>query len=254
MSFTLFLSFFVSTVSLHELSLRLTYSAVRVIYAVVVIIKLYIAATGPGDIAAIIKRDELHIEQYLERLQSLFQTIMDKDKLSPHSKFLWVIQRLVERYQGIKGRTSKSTGIHTPLLSCSDLKQAPKPAQTANQAPGLQMLSQVATSNNPEQNEDPRNQPSQNQQQAQPQQGQQGWYPPQQQQQQQHMANLPMDPAAYAYQGGPGLPGYDGFDYGIGSLGMGMDGAISGLFMADGLWNFNDAQAQGQQQLFPGWS
>jgi hypothetical protein len=223
--------------------------AVRVIYAVVVIIKLYIAATGPGDIASIIKRDELHIEQYLERLQSLFQTIMDKDKLSPHSKFLWVIQRLVERYHGIKGRTSKSTGLHTPLLSCADVKTAPK-SQAADQAPGLQMLSQVATSNDPDQNGDPRNQ---GQQQAQPQQGQQGWYPPQQQQQQ-HMANLPMDPAAYAYQGGPGLPGYDGFDYGIGSLGMGMDGAISGLFMADGLWNFNDAQAQGQQQLFPGWS
>ncbi|RDI86648.1 Nucleolar GTP-binding protein 1 [Venturia inaequalis] len=223
--------------------------SVRVIYAVVVIIKLYIAATGPGEIGAIIKRDELHIEQYLERLQQLFQTIMDKDRLSPHSKFLWVIQRLVERYQGIKGRTSKSTGINTPLLTCGDFKGPPKPAQAADQAPGLQMLSQVATSNNEEQNGDSRNQLPVSQQ-AQPQQGHQGWYPPQQQQQQ-HMDNLPMDPAAYAYQGGPGLPGYDGFDYGIGSLGMGMDGAISGLFMADGLWNFNDAQAQGQQHLFP---
>jgi hypothetical protein len=83
-----------------------------------------------------------------------------------------------------------------------------------------------------------------------PQQGQ-AWYP----QQPNQMTSLPMDPAAYAYQGQPGMAGYDGFDYGLGSLGMGMDGAISGLFMADGLWSaYDPQQAQQNPQLFPGWS
>lgn len=210
----------------------------RVIYATVVVIKLYIAATSPGEMSAIIKIDELKVEEHLSQLERLFKSILDRDSLSPHAKFLWVIKRLTERYHGIKaGRTGKST---PPVPR--DLKGLGNP--NAGPAQGLQLLSEVAMSGN---QQDAHNQMVRNQQQA----GQQpppGWY--QQQQQQQDMANIPMDPAAYAYAGGP-VAGYDMFDYGTGAMGMGMDGAISGLFMADGFWNFGEPQGQGQ--MFPGW-
>jgi hypothetical protein len=224
---------------------------VRVLYAAVVIIKLYIAATAPGEISAIIKVEELKVEQHLEQLEHVFKTIMDRDKLSPHSKFLWVIQRLIDRYNGIKsGRTGRSTPP-----SARDMKQ---PANPAAPAQGLHLLSEVAMSGNQNAGNGNGNHQIPRSHQGQP--PPPGWYPQQQQQhqQQQHqqhqqandMSSLPMDPAAYAYPSTVPVAGYDVFDYGTGSLGMGMDGAISGLFMADGLWNFNEPQGQG----FPGWS
>jgi hypothetical protein len=219
----------------------LTPTAVRVLYAAVVIIKLYIAATAPGEISAIIKVEELKVEQHLEQLEHVFKTIMERDKLSPHSKFLWVIQRLIDRYNGIKsGRTGRSTPP-----SARDMKPPVNPAAPAQ---GLHLLSEVAMSGNQNNSNGSGNGNPQIPRSHQGQPPPPGWYP--QQQQPNDMSNLPMDPAAYAYPTSAPVAGYDVFDYGTGSLGMGMDGAISGLFMADGLWNFNEPQGQG----FPGWS
>jgi hypothetical protein len=194
--------------------------------------------------STIIKIDELRVEEHLIQLQQLFKSILERDILSPHAKFLWVINRLIERYNGIK---AKRTGNSTPPIP-RDVKPI---SATANApAQGLQLLSEVAMSNNQQANNDAANNArvmnAQGQNQPPP-----GWYhqgggpPPD------HMSNLPMEATAYAYPGAS-VAGYDVFDYGTGSLGMGMDGAISGLFMADGLWNFNEPNNQGQ--IFPGWS
>lgn len=44
---------------------------------------------------------------------------------------------------------------------------------------------------------------------------------------------MPVD-ALYEYPGP--MAGVEGFDYGLGAMGMGMDNAITGLFMHDGAW------------------
>ena len=49
----------------------------------------------------IIKKDELDVEGYLAKLQHRFQAIMDRDSQIPHAKFLFVVQRLNERYMTI---------------------------------------------------------------------------------------------------------------------------------------------------------
>lgn len=65
------------------------------------------------------------------------------------------------------------------------------------------------------------------------------------------MGGLPMDASAYSYNGG--VNAFDGFDYGIGSLGMGMEGAISGLF-TDGLWSFGQPVPDpSNPHAFQGW-
>jgi hypothetical protein len=237
---------------------------VRVIYAVVVIIKLYIAANSPGEIASVIKKEELQVEQYLAKLQRVFKRVMNQDALSPHVKFLWVIERLQERWKGIKdgqGPICRSNGKSTPL-SASEVKPPPqsevKPLVN-EPAQGLHLLSEVAMSGNqangsqqPNGNPQLMSQSHHSQNQNPHPQQQQNWYPPQAPQ----MSDMPMDPNAYLYAGG--VNGYDGFDYGIGTLGMSMDGAISGLFVPDAVWSFGPT---GQpldpnnppQPGYPGW-
>jgi hypothetical protein len=210
----------------------------------------------------VIKKEDLNVEAYLDKLQRVFKRMMDQDGLSPHVKFLWVIERLQERWQGIKSgkgsgmcRTG-SNGKSTPLSQVDgrgreevgpEVKNAMDmqgQSQAQAQAQGLHLLSEAAMSNAPQ--HDP------NMQQTDPAllQAQANWYASQQQQ----PMNLPMDPNAYLYTGGP--LGYDGFDYGIGMLGSSMDGAISGLFMPDGLMGLGGMGGmdpnQGQGQ-YPPW-
>jgi hypothetical protein len=183
------------------------------------------------------------VEQYLDKLQKVFKRVMDQDALSPHVKFLWVIERLQERWQGIKNGKSticRSGGKSTPLSETLppqppntsagvDLK--PRPPEIQPQAQGLHLLSEAAMGNqhlhpsHPQQNGNP-NDPNLL---AHPQ--PQQWYP-------QPAMNLPMDPNAYLFAGG--LNGYDTFDYGLGVLGSGMDGTMAGLFMPDAMWGFGN--------------
>jgi hypothetical protein len=216
-------------------------AGVRVIYAVVVIIKLYIAANSPGEIASVIKKEDLNVEQYLDRLQRVFKRMMDQDGLSPHVKFLWVIERLQERWQGIKNGKSnicRSGGKSTPLSesrvpssSTAGTRAEEKGIQDLP-AQGLHLLSEAAMSGN----HDPSLHHHQQQQAIDPSLQQPQPQPQDWQYAQQPAMDLPMDPNAYLYTGGP--LGYDGFDYGIGMLGSSMDGAISGLFMPDAMLGF----------------
>lgn len=172
---------------------------------------------------------------------------MMQDALSPHVKFLWVIERLQERWQGIKGgKTSicRSGGKSTPLSETrppaqrSDSNQDMRGQQQESEpAQGLHLLSEAAMGNQqpqhlqPNGNTDPMLMAQQQQ-----------WYA-----QQAPQMNLPMDPTAYLYTGGTN--GYDGFDYGIGMLGNAMDGAISGLFLPDAMWGFGQGDMTGSGQF-----
>ena len=211
------------------------------------------------------------MEEYLSKLQKVFHRFMSKDALSPHVKFLWVIERLQERWQGIKtGKQNicRSNGKSTPLSETtrSSAQQEQAGAQTSSgadpshqqdisqAAAGLHVLSQAAVHD---------------QQQQHPQDPYQQWYQPppthhQQQQQDAQQAaaamSLPMDPNAYLYAPGAGgagagavSNGYE-FDYGLAVLGGSMmDGsAIGGLF--DPMWGFGQTPDPGNgQHGFGGW-
>jgi hypothetical protein len=144
----------------------LTLTAVRMIYAVVVLIKLYISATTPGEIGSVINGKDLHLEESIDSLEAAFQKIVDRDILTPHTKFLYVIQRLGDRYNTIKRQqedkpdSENATAEKTsPQLKIENIKRSPNSRQTPSsrrttsperrherQAQGLHLLSEAAVS------------------------------------------------------------------------------------------------------------
>jgi len=134
------------------------------IYALVVLMKLYISATTPGEIANVINEKDLRLEQSLERLEAVFEKVVERDQLSPHTKFLYVIQRLGERLRNIKRSQGQKA---EPKPSKMKQEQKASPAKTsptsapprprANSRPmsaseslkpqGLHLLSEAAVNN-----------------------------------------------------------------------------------------------------------
>jgi hypothetical protein len=221
--------------------------AVRCIYAVVVLIKLFIAAKSPGEIRNVIKIEELGVEQYIERMHDRFKSFMERDSNSPQQKFLFVMERIQTRFTELLRGEEAVNGRGKPnLAQIAAGAQGSTPVTPASgQAQGLHLLSEAAMSGNQQQVAGP--QPGQPQQHPH---GQppQGWYT--QPQSGEIPQQLHMDPNAYGQYPPDAMATYDGFDYGLGMASMGVDGAISGLFMADGLWNYNQPHGQG----YPGWS
>jgi hypothetical protein len=116
--------------------------AVRTVYAAVVLLKLYVAASTPGEMMNIIKKDELQVQDYLSRLVQHFQRIMDRDSQIPHAKFLFVLQRLNERYTSLlrqdeKRQASRRMGVPVP-------SRMQGPGGMPGPAQGLHLLSEVA--------------------------------------------------------------------------------------------------------------
>ncbi|KAF2404249.1 hypothetical protein EJ06DRAFT_486877 [Trichodelitschia bisporula] len=200
---------------------------VRCIYAMVVMIKLYMAASSE-DLANVIKKDDLRIEQYLGELEQRFQTIMSRDARSPHSKFFYVIRRLAEKYQNIKqGKGGPLSRRATPPTG-QEVRQAGNAVMQPAQ--GLDLLSQAAMGNNYSNGAMPAN----GQVQQPPMVPQAGWYQPVST----DAGGMPMDPN-YQYAGG--MPMYDAFDYGLQGMNLVIDGAISGLFGPDTFWNVDQS-------------
>ena len=291
-------------------SAKLTLPAVRIIYAVVVLIKLYLAAMTPGEVGAILREKNLNLEELLANLEKAFENIMERDRLSPHTKFLYVIRRLNERFHNIKLGQSKKVACGEPNAPATP---GPAAAARPSSAQGLQILSEAAvaspqhggsasapavtpvnasvspastrTSAGPhaasvqqqqqqqqhqqrelehqqhmqhmqqqqlQQHHHHQQQQAQQQAQHQHQQHQQamvaqgaGWYPAAND----PAADMAAAPGTVALDNGGGcsfydfpghLVGLEGFDYGLGGLGMGVDGAITGMFMENGgLWGMS---------------
>jgi len=175
---------------------------------------------------------------------------MERDSKSPHSKFLYVMERLHVRFTELQsGETKAANGRKKSTGTIAIHSGAP--VTPSGPAQGLHLLSEAAMSGN-----QPGGPQAQQQQQQQQHQGQgqppQGWYPQPGEMQPPAAHGMPMDPS-YGQYPPETMTGFEGYGYGLGGLGMasmGMDGAISGLFMADGLWNFN----QPHGQVYPGWS
>src|ERR1700760_1820191 len=129
------------------------------IYALVVLIKLYISATTPGEIASVINEKDLRIEESLANLEGAFQRVVDRDSLCPHTKFLYVIQRLGDRFNNIKRRQQekayplpsklKQEQHRSPSSASTRPRSNSRPASASGipQTQGLHLLSEVAVSN-----------------------------------------------------------------------------------------------------------
>lgn len=65
---------------------------VRVVYAVVVLIKMHIAATLPdSELGKILKPEDLKVQEHLERLWNLFETMSKEDAWRQHHKVLRIL-------------------------------------------------------------------------------------------------------------------------------------------------------------------
>jgi hypothetical protein len=223
---------------------------VRAIYAIVCLMKMWVSVTSSGEVSSIIKKEDLQIEMYLERLVTMFNAIVSRDAQSPHGKFYFVAKRLQERFVQIKEGTSKSEQADSSEASrrpSNEGAQAPARQASTNQTP-LHLLSEVAMgSSNSGNSKTQSHSHSSSQQQAQAalqahshasqQPLQQNWY-----------AGMQGQSHAVDVMGLP-QPNFDlNFDFTQFDLGTGSDADLSALFIPDSmqLWSYPaDPNTQG---------
>lgn len=223
---------------------------VRAIYAIVCLMKMWVSVTSSGEVSSIIKKEDLQIEMYLERLVTMFNAIVSRDAQSPHGKFYFVAKRLQERFAQIKEGTSKSEQADSSEVSrrpSNEGAQASARQASTNQTP-LHLLSEVAMgSSNSGGSQTQSHSHSSSQQQAQAalqahshasqQPLQQNWY-----------AGMQGQSHAVDVMGLP-QPNFDlNFDFTQFDLGTGSDADLSALFIPDSmqLWSYPaDPNTQG---------
>ncbi|KAK0728965.1 hypothetical protein B0T21DRAFT_413083 [Apiosordaria backusii] len=164
------------------------FNFVRVAYAVVVLIKLYFAASSTkSELGKVINKDHMKVEQHLDKLLEKFRATAAEDRSRPAAKFLLVLVMLrswfqkqkqnqngsgsngsnaasdtpqplqTPSYPGPAGGDTKHTNVPTPVPS-----QTPQPAYQSVASTPLQLLSEMAaasanngTSTNPPRPNDP---------------------------------------------------------------------------------------------------
>jgi len=142
------------------------FNFIRVAYAVVVLIKMYFAATTPNsELGKVIDKDNMKVEQYLDDLVEVFRAAAADEKSRPAAKFFMVLIMLKTWFH--RQREGKVAHLSSPPRSASTLL-----TETAPETPGdaiprqkgkgvqkngqqsfsptntpLQLLSEVATGN-----------------------------------------------------------------------------------------------------------
>lgn len=139
---------------------------VRVAYAVVVLIKMFFAATTPNsELGKVIDKDNMKVEHYLDRMLETFRATAEDEKSRPAAKFLGVLVMLrtwFHRQHENKGPANQKLEVSAePTLvrtqhetgGPTHSRPAPRPpAQHHEYSPAntpLQLLSEVATGTNP---------------------------------------------------------------------------------------------------------
>ncbi|KAI1865549.1 uncharacterized protein JN550_008306 [Neoarthrinium moseri] len=145
------------------------FNFVRVAYAVVVLIKMYFSASTPGsELGRVIVKDDMKVEEYLDRLLAKFSEVGAADKSRPATKFLVVLVMIRGWFQ----KQGKPPGPEIPSIaqksspnsdSAAPKAEAKAPAAAQRQPPQqaneynpantpLQLLSEIATGNRGSQN------------------------------------------------------------------------------------------------------
>lgn len=218
------------------------FKGVRAIYAIVCLMKMWVSVTSSGEVSSIIKKEDLQIEMYLERLVTMFNAIVSRDAQSPHGKFYFVAKRLQERFAQIKEGTSRSEQADSSEASrrpSTDGLQPPPRQGSTSQTP-LHLLSEVAMGSSKSGSSQTQSHPhNRSQQQAQA-----------ALQAHSHAAQQPLQ--QHWYQGlsaqsnapdmmGMTQPNFDlNFDFTQFDLGTGSDADLSALFIPDSmqLWSY----------------
>ncbi|KAH6650308.1 hypothetical protein F5144DRAFT_588815 [Chaetomium tenue] len=163
--FDLFLS-----LDVHTIRCLPVFNFVRVAYAVVVLIKLYFAASSPkSDLGKVIDKDDMKVELHLDRLLEQFRATAAGDRSRPAAKFLvvlvmirsWFHKQKLNQNGGRSAETNTSAA-ETPLpphsrpsvgerSNAPPISQPPQQQQQQQQdypptaSTGLQLLSEIAT-------------------------------------------------------------------------------------------------------------
>ncbi|CZR50961.1 related to cercosporin resistance protein [Phialocephala subalpina] len=137
---------------------------VRVAYAVVVLIKMYFAATTPNsELGKVIVKENMKVEYYLDGLVGIFRASAAEEKSRPSGKFLMVLlmlktwfHRQREGGQPVPANEAapKVAGQNGPATETSEAAQKAttqqRNGQQSSYSPAntpLQLLSEVATGN-----------------------------------------------------------------------------------------------------------
>lgn len=114
---------------------------VRVAYAIAILIKVYFAATSPGNpFASIVDKDNMKVDQYLDDLLQKFKEIVGDDKSRPGSKFLMVLIMLRNCfYRGQKPKNGNGS-VPSAQQTRPGSAQAAEVVPTQEHAPQKQQL------------------------------------------------------------------------------------------------------------------
>ncbi|KAL2134120.1 hypothetical protein VTI74DRAFT_943 [Chaetomium olivicolor] len=97
------------SLDVHTIRCLAVFNFVRVAYAVVVLIKIYFAASSPkSDLGKVLNKDDMKVEQHLENLLAKFRETAAEDKSRPAAKFLIVLVMLRSWFH--KQKQSQSSG------------------------------------------------------------------------------------------------------------------------------------------------
>lgn len=202
--------------------------------------KMWVSVTSSTEVSSIIKKEDLEIESYTERLVAMFNAIVSRDAQSPHGKFYFVAKRLQERFAQIKEGAARADQPDAEYESSQTATPGPNPPsrQSSNNQTPLHLLSEVAMGSS---NSTPSQQQSQSRSRSQ-QQAQAAL-----QAHAQHTQH-PVQPSWY-----PGMsaqtpdmvglqqPNFDlNFDFTQFDLGTGSDADLTALFIPDSMaiWSY----------------
>ncbi|KAI9705231.1 MAG: hypothetical protein M1820_005229 [Bogoriella megaspora] len=122
---------------------------VRIVYALVILLKLYFAVTNPdSSIGKLIRPEELKIELFLDRLGKLLHPISTSEAWRPYAKVLFILGKIREWFYAHKNGLNEEgkTDVAQPRLQNTNEKMAPASSYpTPSSNSGLQVLSDVAT-------------------------------------------------------------------------------------------------------------
>lgn len=118
---------------------------VRVVYALIVLIKMHVAVTAPGsELGKVIKPEDLKVQQYLDRLWAVFKSLAQHDHLRPHHK----AQHILGILRDWVGTHQHGDAPGKGAAQAQNTSSNRMPAQYASKNSGsdnLRLLSEAAT-------------------------------------------------------------------------------------------------------------
>ncbi|KAK3694326.1 hypothetical protein B0T22DRAFT_68017 [Podospora appendiculata] len=104
------------SLDIHSIRCLPVFNFVRVAYAVVVLIKMYFAASSPkSELGKVINKDNMKVEQHLEKLLEKFRITAANERSRPAAKFLVVLIMLRSWFQ----KQNQTGGSPYPSSTCA---------------------------------------------------------------------------------------------------------------------------------------